>query len=141
MISMFVCLLPPNTTDRLQPLDVSVNKPAKDFLRRQFENWYTAQIMKQLDGKDIETSELEPIDLSMKAVKEQGVKWLVEWAEYMADNPQIIVNGFIKAGISAALDGNLEDPDDVNEDELEAIAAFYEADIDSESEFDYEAED
>ena len=132
-----VCLLPPNTTDRLQPLDVSVNKPAKDFLRRQFENWYTAQIMKQLDGKDIETSELEPIDLSMKAVKEQGAKWLVEWAEYMADNPQIIVNGFIKAGISAALDGNLEDPDDVNEDELEA----YEADIDSESEFDYEAED
>ena len=66
----------------------------------------------------------------MKAVKEQGVKWLVEWAEYMADNPQIIVKGFIEAGISVALDGNLEDPDDVNEHELEPIAALYEADID-----------
>ncbi len=49
-----------------------------------------------------------------------------------------------RAGISAALDGNLEGSEgDVNEDEdeLEAIAALYEADIDSESEFDYEAED
>ena len=29
-----VCLLPLNTTDRLQPMDISVNKPAKDFLRK-----------------------------------------------------------------------------------------------------------
>ena len=32
-----VCLLPPNTTDRLQPLDTLVNKPVKDFLKRKFE--------------------------------------------------------------------------------------------------------
>ena len=30
--NVHVCLLPPNTTDRLQPMDVSVNKPAKDIL-------------------------------------------------------------------------------------------------------------
>ena len=29
-------IVPPNSTDRLQPLDVSVNKPAKDFLRTKF---------------------------------------------------------------------------------------------------------
>ena len=35
-----VYLLPPNTTDRLQPMDISVNKPAKDFLRQRFQEWY-----------------------------------------------------------------------------------------------------
>jgi len=28
------CLLPPNPTDRLQPLDAAVNKPAKEFYRK-----------------------------------------------------------------------------------------------------------
>ena len=32
--------VPPNCTDQLQPLDLSVNKPAKDFLRKKFEQWY-----------------------------------------------------------------------------------------------------
>ena len=31
---------------------------------------------------------------------------MVEMAEYFADNPQIIVNGFVKAGIAGALDGH-----------------------------------
>ena len=28
-----VCLLPPNTTDSLEPMDLSVNKPMKDLLK------------------------------------------------------------------------------------------------------------
>lgn len=30
--NIHTCLLPPNTTDRLQPLNLAVNKPAKEFL-------------------------------------------------------------------------------------------------------------
>ena len=33
--NIHTCLLPPNTTDKLQPMDLSVNKPAKDFLEKE----------------------------------------------------------------------------------------------------------
>ena len=82
-----------NTTDLLQPMDISVNKPEKDFLRRKFQRWYSEQVTKQLEGVEIETCELEPIDLSLSVLKEVGAKWLVEMAKYFEDNPMIIVNG------------------------------------------------
>ena len=110
--NIHTCLLPPNTTDHLQQLDIAVNKPAKDFLRQKFDEWYTQQVMQQLDGRsedEIEQCNLEPIGLSMACVMEVGAHWLVQMAAYVADNPQFLVNGFIKAGITGALDGCLED--------------------------------
>ena len=35
---------PDNCTECLQPLDLSINKPVKDFLRGKFEEWYAAEI-------------------------------------------------------------------------------------------------
>ena len=106
--NIHVCLLPPNTTDQLQPLDISVNKPAKDFLKRKFEEWYSGEITKQLEGKDIESAELQSINLGMPVLKELGAKWMAEMAEYFGENPQIVVNGFVKAGIAGALDGQID---------------------------------
>ncbi len=68
--------------------------------------------MKQLDGKnvdDLEEVELQPIELGMPVLKEIGVQWLVGMAEYVSNNPQFIVNGFVRSGITSAID-------DVNED-------------------------
>ena len=112
--NLHVCLLPANTTDRLQPMDLSVNKAAKAFLRQKFEKWYSDQIVKQLKGKNIEVIELQPIPLDLVKLKELMAQWLVEMADYIADNPLIIVNGFIKAGIPGALDS-----EQVEESELE----------------------
>ena len=42
----------------------------------------------------------------MAVMKEIGSKWLVDAADYISNNPHIIVNGFVHAGISSALDGN-----------------------------------
>ena len=100
-----VCLIPPNTTDVLQPMDISVNKPAKHFLKNKFDHLYSGKITKQIQEIDIESVELLPIDLSLGIVRELSVRWLVEMAEYISDNPQFIVNGFIWAGISESLDG------------------------------------
>ena len=80
-------------------MDISVNKPAKDFLKRHFGDWYAEQIQKQLEGNDVESTELQPLDLSLPRLKELGAKWMVEMSQYLAENPQIKVSGFIKAGI------------------------------------------
>lgn len=51
-------MIPPNYTDRLQPLDLSVNKPVKDFLKAKFQQWYGDIIYQQLqDEVD------EPVDM------------------------------------------------------------------------------
>ena len=67
-----VTLVPPNCTDRLQLLDPSVNKPAKEYLRGEFQAWYTKQISKQVQG----LSEMKSVDLRLAAVKSLGAKWL-----------------------------------------------------------------
>ena len=37
-------IVPPNTADKLQPLDLSVNKPTKDFVKEHFQSWYVGII-------------------------------------------------------------------------------------------------
>ena len=64
---LLTAVVPANCTDRLQPLDVGVNKTAKEFLRRQLHEWYSEQISSQLQGD--ESATIQPIDLRMGVVK------------------------------------------------------------------------
>ena len=50
-------------------MDIAVNKPAKAFLKEQFQNWYSEQVTQQLDGEDFENVDLEPVELSMAVMK------------------------------------------------------------------------
>lgn len=132
--NIHVCLLPPNTTDVLQPMDISVNKPAKDYLKRKFEEWYSGEVTKQLTGAtDLESVEFEPVDFSLAAVREMTAKWLVGMAEYIADNPHIIVRGFLRSGIPAALDGSIESESESEDDDLSGNEMSDEGDSMSES--------
>ena len=41
--------VPSNCTDRLNPLDLLVNKPAKDLVRAKFQKWYEMEIDQQME--------------------------------------------------------------------------------------------
>ena len=87
-------MVPTNCTDRLQPLDVSVNKAAKNFLRGQFQDWYATQIYDQLKA-----DKYKPVDLKLSIVKPLGAKWMVNMYDYFLSKPEIIRNGFKGSGI------------------------------------------
>ena len=45
-------LIPKTCTDRLQPMDLSVNKPFKAHLKQSFHTWYASQIKKQIEDNE-----------------------------------------------------------------------------------------
>ena len=106
-------LVPPNCTDQLQPLDLSVNKPLKDHLRMKFRSWYSDQVVKELEG-DREPEDIK-VDMRMSVMKELGVHWLTSVFDYLSSHPEIIINGFKEAGIIQTLqeqpNGPHQEPD------------------------------
>lgn len=93
--NFLVAVVPGNCIDRLQPLDVSVNKSAKDFLRQKFQQWYADKI-----SESLRNGETEPVvNLGMGVVKPLGAQWLQELYDYMLLHPEVIINGFRGAGI------------------------------------------
>ena len=81
--------LPNNCTDRLQPLNLSVNKPAKDFLRAKFQEWYGTQICQQM-----EKGMTEEVDLRMSIMKPITAQWMIDLHAHISSHPSIIINGF-----------------------------------------------
>ena len=95
-----VCV-PASCTDRLQSLDVSVNKAAKDFMKREFQLWYSKQIEDQLE-QGTAPEMLATVDLRLSVMKPLGAKRLVAMFDYFCSHPDIIINGFRKTGIADA---------------------------------------
>ena len=105
-------IVPSNCTDLLQPLDLSVNKPLKDHLRRSFQSWHSEQVSKQLEeGKEPEDVK---VDTRLTIMKPLGAKQITSAYDYLRSESGIVRGGFIEAGIVQALD------EDETEDQAES---------------------
>ena len=91
---IFRVVVPSNCTDLFQPLDLSVNKPFKDKLRRGFSEWYAQEVAKQL------TDNVQPdavhIDMRMSIVKKLSCRWIMSAYNHIHSSPEIVRNGFKK---------------------------------------------
>ena len=85
-----------NCMDRLQPLDLCVNKAVKTFLRKEVQDWYTKEVFTQ-----IEEGCVEMVDLCLSTLKPLGAQWMVEVFNYFKTNTgiDIIINGYKSASI------------------------------------------
>ena len=99
--NILVVFVPPNCTDMLQPLDLSVNKPLKNEMRKRFVEWYSSCVAKELkSGKSVNDIN---IGLQMSLVKPLSANWFVSAFDYIRSSPDIICNGFKAAGIFGIL--------------------------------------
>ena len=63
--------LPANCTDKLQPLDISINKPMKDHIKAKFQQWYANEVRKQLPVNQVK------VDVSLSVVKGPSANWII----------------------------------------------------------------
>ena len=92
--------IPPNCTHKLQPMDVSINKPMKEELRKRFQAWYASEVEKQLKEVSIENVK---VDVGPSNVKGHSANWIISAWQSIEARPEIAVNGFRKAGIMDAI--------------------------------------
>ena len=92
-------IVPSNCTDRLQPLDLTVNKSFKTFMQTKFQEWYGDAIYEQL-----QKGLTEDVDLRMGVMKPISARWLIQCFEYLVSHPELAIHGFEQAGIKDACD-------------------------------------
>ena len=93
-------LVPPNCTDKLQPLDVAVNKPMKDAMRSKFQSWYAREVQQQM--KVVPLDQVK-VDVGMTVIKSPSTSWIVAAWQSIGARAEITVNGFRAVGIQAAI--------------------------------------
>lgn len=100
-----ICIvnIPVNMTKNYQPLDLTINGYAKRFFKRKFNEWFSDQLLRQLDNgvslEDIKDSQ------QLSRLKPIRAGWIIEFFNHMTKlkGREIIESGWKTASISDAL--------------------------------------
>ena len=82
-----------------QPLDLTVNKAAKNYTKQKFSDWFTCQINAGLEnGQELDDIEIE---YRLSVLKPLHAKWLISFYNYMTTTKgqEVISNGWKRSGI------------------------------------------
>ncbi len=94
------------TSQFFQPLDLTVNRAAKNQTKKEFISWYSAVIQHELnEGKALEDID---VDLKLTVIKPLHAQWLVNvYNFFLGEHGQeVILKGWKKAGIVGLFDGS-----------------------------------
>jgi len=101
--NLIVVNVPANMTKYYQVLDSTVNKYAKAFARKKFNEWYAKEIHRQLD----DGTPLEEVDVKLRlsVMKPIHAHWMVELYNQMTtgDGKKNIMSGWRASGIEDAV--------------------------------------
>lgn len=96
-------LVPANCTDQLQPLDIAVNKPLKDVLKKQFHTWYAEEIQKQLKT-DVPVHNVTVV-VRAAVIKAKSAGWFIASWQSLQSRLEIVSTAFRRSGILHAVAG------------------------------------
>ena len=116
-LNIEVVSVPANMTHFFQPLDLTVNREAKKFMKDQFTSWYSAQIQSQLDS-GVVLDDVD-VDLRLSVLKPIHATWIVSMYNHLSSSEgrQSIAKGWKKAGVTDVVSGSKKlPPEDPFED-------------------------
>lgn len=93
--------VPHNMTNYFQPLDLTVNRSCKSFLRDQAQTWYAEQVQAQIANGI--APENVSVDLKISILKPLHAKWVTKYYDHIRTRKEIIINGWRRSGIIDAL--------------------------------------
>ena len=97
-----VIIVPHNLTNKFQPLDITLNKPAKSFISNCYNEWFSHQVSQQLE-KGIRPADIK-VSLNLTELKVMHAKWISKLYEFLCAQDKMILNGFKAAGITEAVE-------------------------------------
>ena len=81
----------------LQPLNLAINKPFKDYMKAEFNTYYSNEVSTAF-GKGVDLTQIS-IDLRRSIIKPKYAGWMVKAFQKLAGQTILIQSAWSRAGI------------------------------------------
>ena len=107
LVSLNIAIVPA-VTHFFQPLNLTVNREAKRFIKDKFTTWCSDEVKQQIESGG-DCTDIN-VDLRLTVLKPLHTVWLVDLYNHLSSLVGVghIAKGWEKAGISSLLDGQTD---------------------------------